>query len=219
VHSIDLAPSRSTSHETVETVTPKINSVDIVPGIGKRSLELLFKFSPKIKKADASQFLQYIKNGDLANVTSLLEKIPQDILEEEVIPLRKKSTDMSKTGMTPVILACSVGSVPILELLLEHKFPVNAVDLKNKTGLHYAIENKHEDVVMYLCDLPEVDVATVDNEGNNCFHYLAKTPATSNSSQIIKVLLERGAAINERNSKGETPVFLSMVNGKKVISM
>lgn len=117
--------------------------------------------------------------------------------------------------MTPVIVACASGFTSILQRLLEYKFAVNSADNKSKTGLHHAIENRQDHMIMYLCDRPDVDVTLLDVDGNNCFHYLAKTPCTNSTSEIIKELLARGASINERNLKGESPLYVSLVSGMK----
>jgi 26S proteasome non-ATPase regulatory subunit 10 len=48
-----------------------------------------------------------------------------------------------KRGQYPIHRAAAVGSVPIVELLLRNKSPLNATDIAGYTPLHHAIAEGH----------------------------------------------------------------------------
>jgi len=48
-----------------------------------------------------------------------------------------------KRGQYPIHRAAAVGSVPMVELLLKHKSPINATDVAGQTPLHHAIAEGH----------------------------------------------------------------------------
>lgn len=48
-----------------------------------------------------------------------------------------------KRGQYPIHRAAAVGSVPMVELLLKNKSPLNATDIAGYTPLHHAIAEGH----------------------------------------------------------------------------
>lgn len=48
-----------------------------------------------------------------------------------------------KRGQYPIHRAAAVGSVPLVELLLQNKSPLNAADVAGQTPLHHAIAEGH----------------------------------------------------------------------------
>jgi 26S proteasome non-ATPase regulatory subunit 10 len=48
-----------------------------------------------------------------------------------------------KRGQYPIHRAAAVGSVPMVELLLKNKSPLNATDVAGQTPLHHAIAEGH----------------------------------------------------------------------------
>lgn len=59
--------------------------------------------------------------------------------------------------------------VRVLQTLIDHGANVNAVDADNKTPLHIAIENQHEEIIKILLCHPNIDLKVRDKAGNTCF--------------------------------------------------
>lgn len=54
-----------------------------------------------------------------------------------------------KRGQYPIHRAAAVGSVPMVELLLKNKSPLNATDMAGQTPLHHAIAEGHGEFVYF----------------------------------------------------------------------
>ncbi|RKF59315.1 Ankyrin repeat-containing protein C6C3.08 [Golovinomyces cichoracearum] len=55
-----------------------------------------------------------------------------------------------KRRQYPIHRAAAVGSVPLVELLIKHKSPINAADIFGQTPLHHAIAEGHGDTAVSL---------------------------------------------------------------------
>ncbi|KAL9013232.1 MAG: hypothetical protein Q9173_002061 [Seirophora scorigena] len=55
-----------------------------------------------------------------------------------------------KREQLPLHRAAAVGSVPMVNLLLENRSPLNATDISNYTALHHAISEGHGDTALAL---------------------------------------------------------------------
>ncbi|RKF54838.1 Ankyrin repeat-containing protein C6C3.08 [Golovinomyces cichoracearum] len=64
------------------------------------------------------------------------------------IPARTRICD--KRRQYPIHRAAAVGSVPLVELLIKHKSPINAADIFGQTPLHHAIAEGHGDTAVSL---------------------------------------------------------------------
>ncbi|KAI5952557.1 NAS6 [Candida jiufengensis] len=69
-----------------------------------------------------------------------------------------------KKGYTPLIRASSIGSIPIIQELLQKKVPVNAKDNDGWTSLHHALAEGHGDVAVYLVEKGGADPNILNNE-------------------------------------------------------
>lgn len=77
--------------------------------------------------------------------------------------------DEAKDKASPLHLCCQWGLVRVLQTLIDHGANVNAVDADNKTPLHIAIENQHEEIIKILLCHPNIDLKVRDKAGNTCF--------------------------------------------------
>lgn len=66
-------------------------------------------------------------------------------------------------------LCCQWGLVRVLQTLIDHGANVNAIDANNKTPLHVAIENQHEEIITILLFHPNIDLKIRDKSGNTPF--------------------------------------------------
>lgn len=75
----------------------------------------------------------------------------------------------------------------MLKTLIDHGANVNAVDAENKTPLHIAIENQHEEIIKILLCHPNIDLKLRDKAGNTCF----ATALTFRNHKAAQAILER----------------------------
>lgn len=68
-----------------------------------------------------------------------------------------------KRRQYPIHRAAAVGSVPLVELLIKHKSPINAADIFGQTPLHHAIAEGHGDTAVSLLKAG-VDTKIRDND-------------------------------------------------------
>ncbi|MCJ1468660.1 hypothetical protein MMC07_007289 [Pseudocyphellaria aurata] len=70
---------------------------------------------------------------------------------------------MDQRRQLPLHRAAAIGSVPFLNLLLEHKSPINTSDIAGLTALHHAISEGHGDAALFLLKAgAETDKKDVD---------------------------------------------------------
>ncbi|MBN1766117.1 MAG: ankyrin repeat domain-containing protein [Sedimentisphaerales bacterium] len=80
------------------------------------------------------------------------------------------------------------------------------IEVKNKNGvtpLMAAARCGEDDTMIYLLQ-QGADPGAVDNDGNNALH---DTVSKEYTSETIRILIEYGIDINQRNNQGETPLF------------
>lgn len=75
----------------------------------------------------------------------------------------------------------------MLKTLIDHGANVNSVDIENKTSLHVAIENQHEEIISILLCHPSIDLKIRDKSGNTPF----ATALTIRNHKAAQSILER----------------------------
>lgn len=95
--------------------------------------------------------------------------------------------DEAKDKASPLHLCCQWGLVRVLQTLIDHGANVNATDADNKTPLHIAIENQHEEIIAILLFHPNIDLKIRDKGGNTCF----ATALTIRNHKAAQSILER----------------------------
>lgn len=63
------------------------------------------------------------------------------LLEGHTPPASARARD--RRGLYPLHRAAAVGSVPMINLLLKHRSPINATDSAGQTALHHAVAEGH----------------------------------------------------------------------------
>lgn len=107
---------------------------------------------------------------------------------------------------TPLHLASEKGYPNIVRLLLEKNATANRKDSKGKTPLYYAIYNDHFHVIQELVDRG-VNVNQPTPEGT-LLHLAAQRGHVGAAS----VLIQKGAKLELKNSKGKKPLDVAINN-------
>ncbi|KAK2733521.1 ankyrin repeat domain-containing protein 28 [Colletotrichum kahawae] len=113
-------------------------------------------------------------------------------------------------GRTALSYAAQSGQDGIVRTLLENQAFPGARDAIGRTPLSYASEKEHIEVMKTLMDEPDVSVRAGDNSGRSPLHWAAAGGANS----AIDLLLERRAAMNDKDSRGMTPVMTAWSEGQ-----
>jgi len=184
------------------------------------------------------------KNGDKETLQKTINDLKhQERLVHKAQQNKDIKIDRKKFGETPLHISCEKGNEEIVKLLLEKNSKINALDslretplhkasrenhigtalilLKdenikinlqnssNETALHIACENNFENLAQSLI-VNKADIAIKDEENRTALHLACK----AGSTRIVKLLLDRGANIDELGGKlNQTPLHIAVENG------
>jgi len=129
-------------------------------------------------------------------------------------------------GVTPLIAAAGVGNTAVARLLLERGANANAyaagIGQKTATPLMGAAHNGDVDLTrLLLARKPDLDVKSPDNDGtvkNGPVAFGSLTAlhlATAAASpDVVKMLLDAGAAVDARDVRGTTPLIWAIATDR-----
>ena len=201
-------------------------------GVFLSFLCLLNQFSYAQTADQITDFAKAAKFDDASEVKSLLSKgvspnavdsygNPMLILaikdkSNQVIDLLlqnpKIDVDLSnKSGETPLMIASIEGNLPLVKVLvLKHKAMLDHISW---TPLHYACAKGQLDVAQFLI----ANGAIVDSMslGNTTPLMMA---VNSGNDQLVKLLLDKGADLQLRNTNGLTAIDIADIYDKPPIS-
>ena len=193
---------------------------------------LLNQFSYAQTSDQITDFAKAAKFDDAAEVKSLLSKgVSPNAVDSygnpmlnlaikdksnQVIDLLlqnpKIDVDLSnKSGETPLMIASIEGNLPLVKVLvLKHKALIDHISW---TPLHYACAKGQFDVAQFLI----ANGAIVDSMslGNTTPLMMA---VQSGNDQLVKLLLDKGADLQLRNSNGLTAIDIADIYDKPPIS-
>ncbi len=125
----------------------------------------------------------------------------------------------TKDGITPLHLACEPGNLVFVRLLLEQGARPNAQDELGLTALHRACRAGNSEIAKYLLHYApkethnntkkkfsheKADVTICTRTGDTPLHLAAAHCQTD----MVNMLLEMGASINQANNQGVTPLHV-----------
>ncbi len=131
---------------------------------------------------------------------------------DAALPLLQHGADIDAIdddGRTPLHLAAGAGCIEVVKLLLQHGANINVKDNKNNTVLHYAVKSLNKEVVELV--LRDAYVNAKNVYGETPLKLLMRECAKWDSQrkrcyEIARLLVERGADPNVRDSRGTTPL-------------
>lgn len=105
-------------------------------------------------------------------------------------------------------MCCQWGLVRVLQHLIDHGANVNSVDSENKTPLHIAIENQHEEIIKILLCHPNIDLKIRDKSGNTVF----ACALTFRNHKAAQAILERQPnAAEQLNLRGKNFLHVAIM--------
>lgn len=117
-------------------------------------------------------------------------------------------TETSQTRESPLHLCCQWGLTKVLQALIEHGANVNLVDCDNKTPLHVAIQNQHEEIIVTLLMHPTIDLRIRDKTGNTPF---ASALTVRNHKAAERILDKMPNAAEQMDTRGRNFLHLAIM--------
>ena len=111
------------------------------------------------------------------------------------------------SGRTPLQLAASVGSVPVVNRLIAAGADVDAADSRGRTPLHAAAWNGHLEVVTTLLK------AGAAVGGTSKSYTPLHAAAWQGHADVVAALCDLGASVNTPDSDGSTPLHKAAWRG------
>ncbi|XP_037823692.1 rabankyrin-5-like [Lucilia sericata] len=116
--------------------------------------------------------------------------------------------DEAKDKASPLHLCAQWGLTKVLQTLIDHGANVNALDAENKTPLHVAIENQHEEIITILLCHPAIDLKIRDKNGNTPF---AAALTIRNHRAAQRILDRLPNAAEQMDSRGRNFLHLAIM--------
>lgn len=185
-----------------------------------QSPDQLANFAKAAKFDDASEVKSLLKKGVNPNTVDasgnpmlfLAVKDKSSNVIEVLLSDKNIDVDLSnKNGETPLMMASIDGNLPLVKtLVIGHKAQLDHISW---TPLHYACAKGHLDVAQFLI----ANGATVDSMslGNTTPLMMA---VQSGNELLVKLLLDKGADLQLRNSQGLTAIDIADIYEKPWIS-
>ena len=113
---------------------------------------------------------------------------------------------------TPLHAAARSGHLQVVQVLLDQRASIDAVNNKNNTPLHLAALSGHLQVVQELLDR-RASVDAVNNKNYTPLHL----SALKGHLQVVQELLDHGASVDAVNNKNYTPLQLATQNSHEQV--
>ncbi|XP_046863121.1 uveal autoantigen with coiled-coil domains and ankyrin repeats-like [Xenia sp. Carnegie-2017] len=146
------------------------------------------------------KMLDYTVNGDENKLRLALGR-------KGVSPLKKKSD-----GKTLLDVACELGNVSCLDVLLERCADIVSVSKAGSSALHTAAKTGHAQCLAKLLQ-HKVRVGSQDQERMTALHH----SASKGHSDCVTVLITSGAKLNIRDKDGRTPLLIAIQAAREMI--
>ena len=207
------------------------NKIKTVVCIFSFSLSLN-NFALAQSEAEIADFAKAAKFNDVSTIRSLVSKgVSPNSLDakgelmlnlaikdksEDVITFlaTNKATDVdisNKFGETPLMIASIEGNLPLVKSLIQvQKAQINHIGW---TPLHYACARGHLEVAQYL--LANGAIVDALSPGNTTPLMMA---VQSSNESLVKLLLDKGADLQVRNSQGFTAIDIALIYEKPWIA-
>jgi len=124
-------------------------------------------------------------------------------------PRQPPNSDVSPTTKeSPLHMCCIHGLSKVVQTLIEHGANINSLNHENKTPLHLAIENQHEQIITILLRHPNIDMKIRDKLGNTPF---ATALTVRNHKAAERILDRMPTAAEQTDSRGRNFLHLAIM--------
>eukprot|EP01119_Soliformovum_irregulare_P025552 TRINITY_DN949_c1_g3_i1.p1 TRINITY_DN949_c1_g3~~TRINITY_DN949_c1_g3_i1.p1 ORF type:complete len:977 (+),score=318.90 TRINITY_DN949_c1_g3_i1:62-2992(+) len=126
---------------------------------------------------------------------SKLSEIHAAVLDQDLVRFKKVLTsstvNQKETGeeQTPLHIACTVGNLEIVQLLIKKKARINEQDKNGWTPLHCACSSNHGSVVAFLLSQPTIDILVKSIDNASPFHYFVRQRPEPSEEEAYATLL------------------------------
>ena len=152
-------------------------------------------------------------DGDQRGNTALHEAEEEgraDVVPE-LIDAGADIEEKDSKGRTPLLRACLEGHLDTVKVLVQAGAELRVTGRNGDTCLITASRKGHTETVRYLVGLEQVDVDEVrgDQRGNTALY----EAVSQNHADVVQVLIDAGADIEEEDSDGRTPLLRACMVG------
>jgi len=109
---------------------------------------------------------------------------------------------INKRGETPLLNAAEYSNLNIVKYLIERGARIDVKDKEGNGVLHYAVNGGNWDIIKYFVEEMGVGVNEKNKEKVTPLHLACENP----NYKIIEYLVEKGADVNAKDKKGNTPL-------------
>ncbi|XP_052858188.1 rabankyrin-5 isoform X1 [Drosophila gunungcola] len=109
---------------------------------------------------------------------------------------------------SPLHLCCQWGLTKVMQTLIDHGANVNVMNAENKSPLHVAIENQHEEIISVLLCHPTIELKHRDRSGNTPF---AAALGIRNHKAALRILDRFPSAAEQIDQRGRNFLHLAIM--------
>jgi hypothetical protein len=155
-----------------------------------------------------NQFIKAIKEGNVAEVDSLLQN------DKELLNIKVKFLiGKFDSEINPLHIAAYYGQNEMVKYLVEQGLEINSVDTYSRSALHYAAKNGQIEMVKYLVE-QGLKIDSVDNYNKSALH----DAVVYGQTEMVKFLYkEIKMDVNAKSAFG-TPLGIAIRNNKPQIA-
>ena len=147
-----------------------------------------------------------VKSNGFTPLMYLIVKKQYDYIRQHIDDLVINSS--SENGWTALMLAVTRGNSHIIELLLEYGADVTAESDDGYTALSLAFNGKSDSIIDLLLKW-KADI-NQETSGTNDDTILTSAIINRNDTNMIKLILSKGANVNQENIHGYTPLITAI---------
>ena len=102
---------------------------------------------------------------------------------------------------------CLDGDIEGVQAAIDNGADVNEETFGGRTGLMWALQHRHNNVVQVLLQHPQININKLDEDGGCALHYAVDE---DNHEGLAALLAQDDQSINQRNENGQTPIMLAV---------